>query len=261
MTIADATRAGVVGPLADELADRQRRIDPDFAGCAAGAEARERARRLRARAPVRTAVARVLGLKTDERTWRERADGQEAVGAELAKLGPSWRVIHAVPIGGPDGDVDHLVIGPTGVFAISTQNHPDANVWVNGDIFKVNGVRRPFVRNSRFAAAQCAKVLTAHTGLRVDVHPAIAVMGAGHGFIVKTQPAGVRVVRRRALTREIDELAPTLDSARMDALYVAASCLSTWQSPPESWLTTSRDASTRSAGPAGSPDPAPRAMA
>lgn len=54
-----------------------------------GAAAREQAVALRREAPVRTLLARAMRVHTDERAWRIGADGEEAVAARLARLGPS----------------------------------------------------------------------------------------------------------------------------------------------------------------------------
>jgi hypothetical protein len=58
----------------------------DLAQRRAGAMAREQALALKQAAPVRTFVARVLGVHTEERAWRIGADGEEMVAAQLAKL-------------------------------------------------------------------------------------------------------------------------------------------------------------------------------
>lgn len=52
-----------------------------------GEAARARAVELRQAAPVRTTLARFLGVHTDERAWRIGADGEESIARELAKLG------------------------------------------------------------------------------------------------------------------------------------------------------------------------------
>ena len=38
----------------------------------------------------------------------------------LARLGPEWRLVHSVPIG-DHFDIDHVPIGPPGVFAVETK--------------------------------------------------------------------------------------------------------------------------------------------
>lgn len=52
--------------------------------------------------------------------WELGAWGEEATGKELAKLDPaSWIVIHNVSTG--RGNVDHLVVGPGGVFVLDSK--------------------------------------------------------------------------------------------------------------------------------------------
>jgi hypothetical protein len=43
------------------------------------------------------------------------------VGHQLRKLGECWRVIHSVPIGKNDVDIDHVVIGPPGIFVLQEE--------------------------------------------------------------------------------------------------------------------------------------------
>lgn len=93
----------------------------DLASRRAGQAAREQALALKQAAPVRTFLARVLGVHTEERAWRIGADGEEKVAAQLAKLtkrNPRWLVLHTVPVGENGSDIDHVVIGPPGVHAV-----------------------------------------------------------------------------------------------------------------------------------------------
>ena len=51
------------------------------------------------------------------------ATGEEQVGGLLEALaGSGWRVIHDVTLG--HGNVDHILIGPAGVFTVETKSHP-----------------------------------------------------------------------------------------------------------------------------------------
>jgi hypothetical protein len=51
------------------------------------------------------------------------ATGEETVGALLDGLqGLGWRVLHDLSFG--NGNVDHLLIGPGGVFTVETKSHP-----------------------------------------------------------------------------------------------------------------------------------------
>ncbi len=48
---------------------------------------------------------------------------------------PRWRVLHAIPVGERGSDIDHLAIGPAGVFTINAKYHAGAKIWVGGDTF------------------------------------------------------------------------------------------------------------------------------
>lgn len=51
------------------------------------------------------------------------AAGEEHVGALLEELaGTGWQVIHDATLG--RGNVDHILIGPAGVFTVETKSHP-----------------------------------------------------------------------------------------------------------------------------------------
>ena len=107
-------------------------------------------------------------MHTDERAWRIGADGEEKVGSQLAKVArrdPRWRVLHAIPVGVRGSDIDHLVIGPGGVFAVNAKHHPGAKVWVGGITVTVDGFRQPYVRNSRYEANRAAKLLAIRVAL------------------------------------------------------------------------------------------------
>ena len=69
----------------------------DLAANIAGAAARAKRNEVNAEAPVKNFVARLLGVKTDERAWRVGAKGEEKVAGELLKLGPAWRVLQGRP--------------------------------------------------------------------------------------------------------------------------------------------------------------------
>jgi hypothetical protein len=105
-------------------------------------------------------------------------------------------------MGAGDADLDHLVIGPGGVFAVNSKHHPGKKVWVGGETVMVGGHRQPYVRNATFEAERAARSLGDVIGSRVDVIGLIAIVGADT-FTVKAQPEDgrVHVVARRELVR------------------------------------------------------------
>lgn len=203
----------------------------DLAGRRAGEMAREQAVALKQTAPVRTMLARVLGVHTDERAWRIGADGEEKVAAQLAKLAkkdPRWRYLHAIPVGENGSDIDHLVIGPGGVFSLNAKHHPGSKVWVGGNTLMINGQRQPYIRNSRHEARRAGKLLTAACGFPVSVTGMVVPVGADD-VTIKTQPEDVHVVYRMALARWLRDRPSVLTDARVEAIFAAARRSTTWQ--------------------------------
>lgn len=203
----------------------------DLAANRPGGEAREQARLARDAAPVKTVFARVLGVHTEERAWRIGADGEEKVAAQLAKVArkvPLWRFLHAVPVGNRGSDIDHVIIGPGGVFTANAKHHPGAKIWVGGSTFMVSGTKQPYVRNARYEAERAARLLTDACGFPVHVEGLIVTVNAAD-VVVKSQPEGVSVVPRMQvadwLLRHGDIHTPDV----IDAIFESARRSTTWQ--------------------------------
>jgi hypothetical protein len=150
------------------------------------------------------------------------------VAAQIQKLGPAWRVLHAVPIGNNGSDIDHVLIGPPGVFTLNSKNHPTGKIWVYYDAFAVNGRRYPYVRNSRFEARRAPNLLTRAVGSPVDVNGVVVVLGARGGFTIKQQPSDVRVVARNQLASWLSRLPERQDQADVELIFHYARRSSTW---------------------------------
>lgn len=203
----------------------------DLAEVRAGAAARERAIAEReAQGTLRHVLARLLGAKTDERAWRIGADGEEVVAGQLAALGAQWKILHSVRVGERGADIDHVVIGPGGVFTVNSKHHPRAAVWVGGDTFMVDGHRVPYVRNSRHEAKRASRLLAQQVGFPVPVAGLIAVVGANRGFTIKSQPAdgAVTVVPYRGIKRFFRNRPQRLSLREIDAIHEVARRSTTW---------------------------------
>ncbi|HEX5568631.1 MAG TPA: nuclease-related domain-containing protein [Streptomyces sp.] len=100
-------------------------------------------------------LLRMLGRRSEADRWRLGLKGERIVGAELERMtGKGWRVLHSVPLP-RDVDIDHLLVGPGGVFCVNTKHHPDAVIWVGDDSVKIGGQAYPYVSRSRREA--CAR--------------------------------------------------------------------------------------------------------
>jgi hypothetical protein len=108
-------------------------------------------------------------LHADAWAWYVGALGEIKVGSVLTQLGPEWMVRHAVPIGAGTTDVDHLVVGPGGVFALNTKHSASSSVWVGDHVLKVNNQNTFYLTRSRGEAASAAERLSAKVGFDVPV--------------------------------------------------------------------------------------------
>ncbi|MET0784589.1 MAG: nuclease-related domain-containing protein [Leifsonia flava] len=170
---------------------------------AAGASVITRCLAEQSQVPDRGRLARVLGrspLSEESRSWYLGALGELAVAARLKQLGPDWTVLHSVPVGHGESDIDHVVIGPSGVYTINTKHHDDGRVWVGARKLLVNGQPTDYLRNSRHEAERATRLLSAAAGTDIVARPVIAVVGA-KSITVKQQPSDVMVLADTQLVR------------------------------------------------------------
>lgn len=200
-------------------------------GQAVRARAHEELESMRAKTRVGTWVARVFDMKTDERAFRVGADGEESVGARLEKLRASgWQILHSVPVGAGDSDIDHILIGPGGVFTLNTKNHPGGSVWVGRYAIKVNGFTHPYLRNSRFEAKRAAKLLSAAVGWPVEVTPALIFLTGSiiPRVTIRQEPDDVRILDRMDLPGYFKRRKGKLDAEQVAAIYEQARRSTIW---------------------------------
>lgn len=175
--------------------------------------------------------ARVFNVHTDERAWRVGADGEEAVGARLEKLrGNGWYLLHSVPVGKNDSDIDHVAIGPGGVFTLNTKNHPGGKIWVAKYQMRVNGQVVPYLRNANHEATRASKLLTKAAGFEVSVRSCVVVLT---GTIIpevniKQMPDDVMVLDRMDVPRWFKKRRDVLAPEQVEAIYAVARRSDTW---------------------------------
>ncbi|GAA4489518.1 nuclease-related domain-containing protein [Microbacterium panaciterrae] len=198
--------------------------------------------RVQSAAPPRSALQRLFGmspLSADAQSWYLGALGELEVGRILDRLGDDWHTLHAVPVGSQGSDIDHVVIGPGGVFTINTKFHEDAKLWVGSSRLLVNGQKTDHLRNSEFEATRAAKILSGATGQTVAVTPILAIVAA-KSIQIKEKPARVVVLRAGELVRRLERYPSILGPADIAAVMHVAVDPTTWSTvePPAADLTT-----------------------
>ncbi len=110
--------------------------------------------------------------------WEVGLKGERIVGSRLKRLeAAGWQALHSIELSN-GSDLDHLLIGPGGVFVVNTKHHRGASVWVGDRAVTVNGRNDHYVRNSLFEAERATRLLSRLCPFAVEVRPVLAVVGA-----------------------------------------------------------------------------------
>ena len=180
--------------------------------------------------PPRSLISRVFGVTplTDEtRALYQAAIGEAEVGAALETLGDAWITIHSLPVVAGGADIDHLVVGPTGVYIVTTRNHSRQTVWASQRTLMVGGIRFPDIRNMEYEMGRVERLLKAATGRSIEVSGILAV--------VSPKSLTVRQKHRDVEVLASDQIAPWLQMRRrvfapddVREIAVAAARPATW---------------------------------
>jgi hypothetical protein len=145
-------------------------IGETLVGRKAGTAAARKAHDLRAADPIGTVRDRLLRRRSDKRAWRKGAFGERVVGWWLRDMADGWYVFNDVPVGLNGANIDHVAIGPPGVFTINAKNL-SGKVAVRDGVFLQTGRRRDYLQRARDEAARASRLLAAAIGHPVAVRP------------------------------------------------------------------------------------------
>jgi hypothetical protein len=152
----------------------------------------------------------------DADAWRRGAAGERRTARLLSQLErQGWAVLHDLAAPGSQANLDHLAIGPGGVFVIdSKQYRGRLQLDPSGRLWHGRCPLAPTVRAVEFEADQAAQVLTDHD---VAVVPIVAVHGAQVPW-GKVVTQGVPVVSAQRLPSMLRALPAVLGPERVAAL-------------------------------------------
>lgn len=140
-------------------------------------------------------------------------------------------MVHAIPVGKASADIDHVLIGPGGVFTLNTKNHSGQSVWVAGRTLMVAGQKQHHISRAHFEAVRAGKLLTAAVGELVSVI-AVLVIVSPKSLTVKQKPAGVTVLTDRQLVRWLRRRRPVFPSEMVIRITAVAELPGTWHENP-----------------------------
>jgi hypothetical protein len=183
------------------------------------------------RSPARTRLARVLGIHTDERTWRRGANGERATAPWLGRLPEGWYLFHDVPVGERGTNIEHVVIGPGGVFTINTRN-VTGKLWVGPRSIRHNGHPTDFLSKAIAEARRASRLLSAAVGRSVDVRGVLAILA--DEWTIREEPADVFVRAPRGAKNLMLRQPVVLSIREVNELAAASAKPATWSADPRS---------------------------
>ena len=175
--------------------------------------------------PVRSRFARFLGVHTHERASNRGANGELVNGWWLGRLPEGWQVLNDVSVGDDGATIDHLVIGPRGVFTIKTKNLT-GKVWVGPKSILHNRRRTDFLAKASAEARLASRLLSAAVGRAVEVKGVLAILC--DDWTVKQRPADVYVDATRGVKDWMLRQPAILRAHEVIELAAAASKPRTW---------------------------------
>ena len=151
-------------------------------------------------------VAMIVGVTRTEwlDSWRIGAEGERKTASYLAGLEEAGFVVrHDRRVPGYGGNVDHIAIGPTGVWVIETKSYR-GRVEVHGDRLEVNGQARDRIVDQVYKEAVAVQIALGDrlTSLGVTVVPVLCFHRAKRAWTEKSV-RGVRILDGRGLVKAV----------------------------------------------------------
>ena len=175
---------------------------------------------------VRTGLARMFGTHADVRARHRHAAGERVTAWWLGRLPDGWHLFNDVPVGERGANIDHVIVGPAGVFTVNAK-HLTGKVWVGARSIRHNGHPTDYLRTSVAEAARAGRLLSTALGRPIDVRPVLAILA--DEWTVKDQPTDVFVGAPRGVKDWLRRLPSTLTTSEVVAISGAVAKPSTWR--------------------------------
>jgi hypothetical protein len=160
------------------------------------------------------AVAREMwGRRQSTEAWAKGASGEVATGRLLDSLPHGFAVRHDVPMPGSRANIDHVVVGPAGVFTIETKNYQHGVQTARGRVTSAGRRRKGMVDQAQ-RQSDAISALTEEV-----VRPIVVVHGGVQvGWFSSPIVGGVRFCGPRRLTKAVTGGDRTLSPAKVVAM-------------------------------------------
>ena len=189
-----------------------------------------RARDRRDAHPVRAGLARVLGIHTDGRGQPGHANGERATAGWLGRLPEDWYVFRDVPVGERGATIDDVVIGPPGVFTVSTETLT-GTLLVGARTILHDGRPTGLLAKATAEARRASRLLSAAIGRPVPVRGVLAILA--DEWTILEEPADVLVRGPRGAKNLMLMQPATLSLRAVRELVAVAAEPATWSTRRE----------------------------
>lgn len=155
----------------------------------------------------------VFRLETSADRYYAGAGGEYDVGTLLSRLPPEFHVFNGVGFYG--GDIDHIVVGPTGIFVVETKSHGGTIAARQGRLYR-NGVllERDYLRQVKLESRYVRDRLG--TEFVCGIQPVLVFARAS--VRASRSIHGIRICALRSLYPLITDPAPTLSAEQVEQL-------------------------------------------
>ncbi|MEU8362419.1 nuclease-related domain-containing protein [Nonomuraea sp. NPDC048882] len=161
--------------------------------------------------------------------WRRSSVAERRTEAQLRKLERSgYRTLHARAIPGSEAQIDHLVVGPTGVYAVDSEKWDrrlPVRVQMGKKLFHGPFDMKPRLTEAKWEASQASTLISESFGREIAVVPSLAIYGPPVPWKIMTI-RGVDVYQGDRARKWITKRERALTTTEIDRIYdIAAQAL------------------------------------
>jgi hypothetical protein len=158
------------------------------------------------------------GARQTTEAWKKGYEGEVRTGQPLDGLPEAYVVLHDLRLPGTRANIDHVVIGPTGVFTVETKNYSSDVTIRRGTVRRAGRCMDPVLAQANGQAAAVRRVLGC------EVRAVVCIQGAGVavGWFSKPVVGGVRFCSGPRLREVLTRLPDVLPGKEVGRLSQAA---------------------------------------
>ncbi|WP_250563977.1 nuclease-related domain-containing protein [Sphaerisporangium fuscum] len=157
--------------------------------------------------------------------WRRVSAAERHTEAQLKKLERSgYRTLHARAIPDSEAQIDHLVVGPTGVYAVDSEKWDKrlpVRVQSHRKLFHGPFNQKPRLDEARWEASRASELITEALGREITVVPSLAIYGPAIPWKI-LNIREVDVFDGSRVRRWITNRERSLTNEEIEEIYVAA---------------------------------------